>query len=964
LPDRVSGISINLVLGPLSNMRRLCLVLVAGVLLSGVLASPAFASSIAVNTEVINNTSYPVSLQAVSGDESCWNNDDFGDAETVAAGSSFTYYSSIRDNNDSCADAGDNAHTHVQLWFQQPSGTWMLPVDSGQGNLLTSGPDYSQLGDIELYYHNTSNHYLYIYNADQEGPPPTDVWFPASPVLSGSSGDGMYCLSWSQSYYAKPYDLVLTVDPEQDCPTTADGPPATTAGDQAVSGAKAYVARGDRNFVHAEAADSSAVYNLLPMLQGACELFNTTTTYCSNIDNGADWNLENISTDVASFEADDPPPTTYAWGSLSPASLQMYNSTNAAGTLNYTFSYSQGEQDSSSTTNGFSVGNEITFGDILTPVNDKVTAEYDFSTTAAQQTGTQSSTSVSSSITTQPGGTTYLYGFQGTGTQLFNYTANLTFGDQTGNAEPLTSVAPGILGYSPATAHPCIGYMIGDSNVNGSAMQMAAEAQAAGDSAEDPNYDAYEQAFLSGMAGFDSSSSKCPGFPSGFSSGGGFDGSGSMNASVLAGTGVPSTSWYPDLGSIVTCAYFDQITVDPSNPDTPCTTPSDTSATDASGRRQVPGNVIKASQHPDHSRLVGKKRSVLMIGEKNDHDTLITGPGTFNIIRGAAGGETLVAKGKTDVIFGGSGNDRIRGGPGYDSIYAGAGNDTITAGTGTGEIQGGPGNDVIISGPRSHSGLFGGAGNDTFYIHGTRSVGVFGGRGNDTYHVFGKNSTRSIVELPGQGTDTLYTDHSLTMPQNIEIGIATAPHVALTGVRTTRKLIGSYSGDTLIAGSGNERLIGGRGAQNIVFARFGFDVATGGGGADRFIFTGIPFTSWRAPEPKRFSTHRITDFNPRRGDRLVFRARYFGRQLLSNKLTLLERRHPVATTRSPTFLFDPVTKLLSYDPDGTGPQSIRRIVRLANFACENSAANGLRKYRVRIARGAHCLPAAALVITK
>jgi hypothetical protein len=79
---------------------------------------------------------------------------------------------------------------------------------------------------------------------------------------------------------------------------------------------------------------------------------------------------------------------------------------------------------------------------------------------------------------------------------------------------------------------------------------------------------------------------------------------------------------------------------------------------------------------------------------------------------------------------------------------------------------------------------------------------------------------------------------------------------------------------------------------------------------------------------------------------------------------LIERRNPVATTRNPTFLFDPVSKVLSYDPDGTGPQSVRRIVRLTNFACENSAATSLRKYRVRVVRGVHCLPAAALVITK
>jgi hypothetical protein len=69
--------------------------------------------------------------------------------------------------------------------------------------------------------------------------------------------------------------------------------------------------------------------------------------------------------------------------------------------------------------------------------------------------------------------------------------------------------------------------------------------------------------FLSG------SSSKCPGFPSGFSSGGIFDGSGTATANALGGGSTSS---------------------------------------------------------------------------RDDHDTLITGPGRFNIIQGASGGETLVVR--------------------------------------------------------------------------------------------------------------------------------------------------------------------------------------------------------------------------------------------------------------------------------------------------------------------------------
>jgi Ca2+-binding RTX toxin-like protein len=939
--------------GLLTSFSRFALALIGTALSFGALASTAFAS-LAVNTELVNNTSFAVSLQAVSGQSSCWNTDDFGDDDVVAAHSTFSYYSSIKTGSGtSCESDSENAHQHIQLEVEQPSADWTVPTSSGQDNLLSSGPDWSNLENIELFYHNTVNELVYVQNADQSGTPPYNVWYPASPVLSGASGDGLFCMGWSQvSYEGAPYDLQLTVDPAQECPATAS--------DAADVGARAVEPSND---ARATVAQSSAgVFNLLPMLQGACELTLTTTTYCSNINNNANWNLENVSSDVTSFEADDPPPTTYAWGQVDPPYLEQDNGTNTSGTLNYTFNYSEGATESSTTTTGYEIGDSVTFGSSASPINDKVSADYNFSSASTQQTGTTSQTSVSSSIATQPGGTTYLYGFQGTGTQEFNYTANLTFGDQTGNAEPLTTVAPGVLGYSPATAHPCIGYMIGGSGVSGSVMQMAAQAEANGDSAEDPNFDAYEQAFLSGMAGYNSSSSACPGFPSGFSSGAGFDGSGSMNASALGGTGVADTSWYPDLGSIVTCAYFNVVDTDPSNPDTPCTTPSDTSASDATAHRQVPGNVIMASHYEKHSRIVAQGRSVLMIGGKADHDTLVTGPGTFNIIRGGTD-ETLIAKGKTDVVVGGR-DDNIVGGPGYDSLYGGPGNIMITAGTGRGEARAGSGNDRLIAGPTSRSALIGGRGNDTFYIHGTKRIGVFAGTGNDTFHVFGKNATKSIIVLARHGHDTLYTDHSLTVPQNIATAIATAPRVTLTGVPTTEKLVGERSGDALIAGPGDERLIAGAGRNVIVFSRFGFDVATGGRGADDFIFMGVPFSTWRGQTPRRVYSHRITDFNPRKGDRVVLRAKYFGDGLLSNGLTLQERHHPAATTRNPTLLFDPASKLLSYDPDGTGPQRARLIVRLSDFACERSGSKGVGRYHVRVELGAHCLPEDALLITR
>jgi Ca2+-binding RTX toxin-like protein len=917
---------------------RIAAVWVVSLLALGVFAAPALAD-LPVYTTVVNDTDYPISLQA-TGDESCWNYDDFSDSDITAANSSFTYYSSIRDNNDNCVSApgAPNAHAYIALYVQQPDGSYSNPFSASQGNMLTTGPDNSSIGNFELFYHNTENHYVYPYNS-----PGTDQWTPASPTLSGSTGSGMFCLSWTQSYYTgSPYDLKLYIEDEQDCPSTSDGPPSSSYKAQAASAAPT-----------ASAAQSTTggVFNLLPMLQGGCDLFDLSS-YCSNISDDSYWTLTNIDTDIIDFEATDAPPTTYAWGALDPPYQEQDNTTNETGTLNYTFDYTEGEDDTSTTTNGYAIGDTITYGSKSGPVNDQVDATYDFSSSDSQETNTQSETSVSSSITTQRDATTYLYGFQGTGTQEFNYTANLTFGDQSGNSESFITPATAILGYSPGSTHPCIGYLVGDSSVSGSAMQMYAQAESLGYQSTDPNFNAYEQAFLSGGAGFNVASSDCPGFSSDFPSGAGFDGSGSMDASVLGGTGVTNTAWYPDLGSIVTCAYTDTPDTDPSNPDTPCSdsTTSSYRAQGASGASsQVPGEVLRSKGHKPGSRLVAGKRSTLLIGRAGDHATLVTGRGAFNVIQGKPGGETLIARGRTDVVYGGSGPDRIEGGPGYDSIYGARGNDRISAGPGTGSVRAGPGNDRIVSGRRGRSGLFGDSGDDTLTIRGTPRIGVHGGNGNDTFRVFGSHATKSIVELAHRGRDTLITDHSFAVPQNIEIARSSGPGIRLTGTWSTQRMEGNRGNDTLVAGRGNERLFGHAGNDALQLTNAGFDTATGGSGADRFIPTAVPFSSWRSKVPKRPVTQVITDFSTSQRDRIVLRAKYFGNALLSHRLGFVQKANPKPSNNSPTLLFDSDSKVLSYDPDGRGAESPRLIARLPNFTCASKKT---------------CLPAGGLQVEK
>ena len=926
--------------------------LIGAFVVLGVLAQSADASE-GVYTTVDNKTSYAVSLR--SGNTSCWNADQLADSETVPADSSLQIFSSKQNSTDSGC-GGASGHVDIHLYFKQPNGTFVEPVSSGEGNVDTSLSAYSEMYDWQIYHDADSGH-TYFKNL-----PSDELWFPASPILSGGSGEGLFCVVGSypngEGASNGNYYETLTVEPEQSCSSTSSAKDLAAAEDLGSARPSALRPRS----VKAHAAASAGVYDFLEMLQGACELFDLSSQ-CSTISDSSSWNLNNVSSDVAELTASGDPTTTYGWQSLSPAYVEQDNSTDAQGTLDYTFGYNAGEVDSTATTNGYQIGNAIQFGSINAPVNDTVSANYNFSTTDSEQTGSYESTDVSSSITTDPDTTTYLYGFQGTGAQAFDYTADLTFGDQSGNAEPLTTPAPAVMGYSPAQAQPCIGYLSGGTTPSYSVDSLYSQALAAAYTSSDPNLDSEEAAFMSAGGFLSGSSSKCPGFPSGFSSGGIFDGSGTATANALGGGS--TSSWDAGLGGIVTCAYNTQQTSTSTSTDTPCV--GTTSAGDIAGAAAVtrhPGAVIKASQHPRRSRLVGPKRSVLMIGSRDDHDTLITGPGRFNIIQGATGGETLVGRGKTDVLLGGSGNDRLHAGMGHESLYGHRGNDILTASAGYGVMHGGAGADTFVVRRHARYGLFGEDGNDRFFIYNTPRTLVAGGPGNDTYHLFGRRATRNIVELPFQGTDTLYTDHSLWVPLNIEIAHATGRgNVSLFGNTTTQSLYGGAGHDRLVAGAGHERLVGGSGDTTFVFTRFGDDVATGGSDQNWFLFSGTPLTRRALLAPRRAGANQITNFKIGR-DHLVLQAKTLGSALLRSDVMLVEGHRPSPTAKVPTLMFNTRTHQLSFDPDGTGTNGARIIVTLSDYHCQTSSARERGKYRIHSQHGPQCLPVSAFALTR
>jgi Ca2+-binding RTX toxin-like protein len=224
----------------------------------------------------------------------------------------------------------------------------------------------------------------------------------------------------------------------------------------------------------------------------------------------------------------------------------------------------------------------------------------------------------------------------------------------------------------------------------------------------------------------------------------------------------------------------------------------------------------------------------------------------------------------------------------------GVGNDadnTLSLDSARGAIAGLAGNDLLIAGKAGASELIGGTGNDTYYI-------VDGGD--------------SVVEYAGEGIDTveIYSTFtaatSYTLPANVEnlrfIGPAALPTPNYAGVGNggANRLTGADGNDVLSGMDGNDVLDGG----------VGTDLLIGGSGADQFLFDfGRPV-----------GLDRVIDFESGI-DKIVLTG-----VTPASTATFVEGS--VATSRTPTFLYDPATGIVSFDSDGTGVRAALQIAQL------------------------------------
>jgi hypothetical protein len=711
-------------------------------------------------------------------------------------------------------------------------------------------------------------------------------------------------------------------------------------------------------------ADGNIV-NLLTTVGVACGwyAFPSNQSYCNglNVGDQAKWVLDNVPRKVRDFKvtnsivnAQPKQPVGNAVADI-PAGAK-------AGSVAVNKRITTRTDTQTTTTHGANVGVEFGFEETSSigmagiaqggfKATQKVTAGYNYSQAKGVTTSQEQAVDINIQAGAKPGYTTTLDVFTTKVAANYEYSADLTFGEPGKSA---ATVNPGTraLGMSPATRHPCLAYLVGDQSVRNSITNIGKALTDAGYKENEPTLARDRRAYLRGVSGFTTAKEPCPGFPAGFAS-----------QAIFKGRGVGT---YDNLGydeegnprnAVVGCVYqipnrrptrsarttrFRQAQA--SSSDSPCQTiqggagriagtvtpgASGSAATASPGARGRSSSVSAKGagvliEARGAGRTPGTSVSDKVIGGDRD-ERISTGSGSFDQVY-AQGGDDRVSGGPgQDLIFGGTGDDRLEGGGGFDTVNGGAGDDRIAEQGGAGSMSGDDGADTLIASADHRLTMLGGRGDDRLVVRGKSASSLGGGLGDDTYVLTARGKT-NVFEMPGEGTDVLKTDRSIVVPSGIEKAAATGGRrVKLRSGQGRQTLVGNRAANVLEAGVGSDRVRAGGGGDRILLNEFGFDRVTGGKGRDSFVPLGTPANAdrpARLEDPPHRAAHRITDFHPRRGDRVVMRPSVFGKALLKRrKLAIVRDHNPKPRGDRATILFDDRTGLVSFDRDGTGPIS-------------------------------------------
>ncbi|MCE2678982.1 MAG: calcium-binding protein [Burkholderiales bacterium] len=328
------------------------------------------------------------------------------------------------------------------------------------------------------------------------------------------------------------------------------------------------------------------------------------------------------------------------------------------------------------------------------------------------------------------------------------------------------------------------------------------------------------------------------------------------------------------------------------------------------------GTLTESSLNPTGINLTGNNLGQGLIGNS-----------TANQLYGMGGDDILFGAGGSDSLFGGEGDDGLIGGLGNDSLSGDAGDDifAFNLGTSTGNLMSGAQTTVSLTGGNDTAD--GGNGDDTIFMRGalqnyniTRlnateyqisvKAGISGISSSETM------TFRNIEKLAFGELDNIDNDIrqnavllSSVVTSSIYDDILSASSNAnwsSNGLAGNDMLEGRAGNDTLNGGAGADTLDGGASA----------DVLTGGLGRDQFKFSSSLGDG---------NIDTVTDFT-RGTDKILLDDAVFTQ--LSSVQSLVGRlvvggSGAKAMDGNDYFIFNSVSRVLSYDPDGNGAMAMQ-----------------------------------------
>jgi trimeric autotransporter adhesin len=260
----------------------------------------------------------------------------------------------------------------------------------------------------------------------------------------------------------------------------------------------------------------------------------------------------------------------------------------------------------------------------------------------------------------------------------------------------------------------------------------------------------------------------------------------------------------------------------------------------------------------------GGIRSDTIYGEEGDD--FLNGFFGEDILDGGAGNDILDGGSADDVLSGGTGNDVLDGGNGLDSMNGGAGNDIYFIDDAFEVIFEDPGQGIDTV--YTFSGAFLSANVENLFALGARAVSLDGNglanqivgndspnvidgkggsdrmegkRGNDIYWVDSAGDV--IVELAGQGSDTVISAINYTLGANLENLELDAAALKGTGNALANMIEGNDAANIIDGGAGADIMDGGKGNDTYFVDNLGDRVAESALGGTDTVNSSVNYTA-------------------------------------------------------------------------------------------------------------------------